>query len=122
MARKEKVSWLTLVPEQKGTMGVLKRERKKDSEPSLTSFRTTLRDVIPRHASAEGPLGLRLRVTAEGLAQKTFLYFYQPLSLVRLFKKAPYSVVPSVSEASLTSFGTVFPWRPIGLRLGVTKK
>lgn len=29
MARKEKVSWLTLVPGQKGTMGVLKRERKK---------------------------------------------------------------------------------------------
>jgi|GEM_PF-4031787 len=27
-----------------------------DSEASLASFRTTLRDVIPRHASAEGPL------------------------------------------------------------------
>jgi len=70
-------------------MGVLKRERKK-SEPSLTTFRTTLRDVIPRHVSAEEPLALRLRVTAEGLAQKKHFYiFIQPLSLVKLFKKKP---------------------------------
>jgi len=28
-----------------------------DSEASLTLFGTASRDVIPRHASAEGPLG-----------------------------------------------------------------
>jgi hypothetical protein len=56
----------------------------------------------------------------------------------RLFKKVPYSVLPSDSEASLTSFGTASPLtsfgtaspltsfgvaspgRPLGLRLGAT--
>jgi hypothetical protein len=46
-----------------------------ESEASLTSFGTALRDVFPRHASAEGPLASLgatkkcLGATTEGLAQ-----------------------------------------------------
>jgi len=44
-----------------------------ERELSIHHFvRDGVRDVIPRRASAKGPLGLRLGATAEGLAQKHF--------------------------------------------------
>jgi len=51
------------------------------SRASLTSFGTASRDVIPRHASAEGPLGRRFGVTAEELTQK---HFWTTPGLVKL--------------------------------------
>ena len=77
--------------------------------------------VIPRHVSAEGsprfargdslPLCLpearqcrgipRLTPQSDSRRACSKTFSLQPLSLVRPFKKAPYSVLPSVSEASL---------------------
>jgi hypothetical protein len=89
----------------------------------LTSFGTASRGVIPRRASAEGPLAGARGDKKRPLGGQLFSFISSEASpchfersLILSFRAKPHLVISS--EARNLLFHN---WRPLGLRLGVTK-
>ena len=96
--------------------------RAERSEASLTSFGTAALGCLPEARKRRGTPRLAPRGDKKrGSGREPFsVVSSEARNLHTLSCPAPCSA--KSSEASLTSFGTAAPGRPLGLRLGATKK